>query len=75
MHHSTYYISTNELASLFRSRGIDCAKNSRELIAELRKLFQCVIPMKTLVLAACFAGYAVVPQNEGQTFMFCRVSQ
>lgn len=69
-----HFINTDELKDYFIARGIDCRKNSRQLTAHVRRLFECEVPLKNLILAACFAGYAVVPQRNGDNFTFCRVA-
>jgi hypothetical protein len=69
-----HYITVDELGGYFAARGIDRRKNSRQLLACLRALFDCQIPTKNLVLAAVLAGYAVIPLYRGPIFTFCRVS-
>lgn len=69
-----HFIAVDELVSYLLARGIDCRKNSRQLLTHLRALFDREVPMKNLVLAAVLAGYAVVPRDGGQVFTFCQVA-
>jgi hypothetical protein len=70
-----YPISTNALADFIRRYPLDCSKHSRQLIVDLNDALRCPIPLNTFVLAALFAGYAVLPCDGGRIFNLCRVEK
>jgi len=76
MNESKYFLTVSELKTHFRRHGINCRKDSRELIRDIGDAFRCEVPLRTLVLAALLAGYAVVPHKaDTGTFTFCCVSE
>ena len=53
--------------------GIDCAQDSRAIMATLEDYFGCKIKLASFVLAALWCGYCVIPHNRDNTFRFVQV--
>jgi hypothetical protein len=73
MAYEKYALSVSALQEFIQRHPLDTNKHSRQILVDLGDLFRCHIKLSTLVLAALFSGYAVVPADNGRVFRFIKL--
>lgn len=60
---SDFYVNVAELQPYIARNGLEAGKTSRQLADDLGRVFQGFVSIKTLLLAALFSGFSVVPDD------------
>lgn len=63
------YATVREMRSYIQRNPLDSERDSHQLIRQLERNLDCNINLSTLVLAALFNGYIVVPSAGSFRFM------
>lgn len=66
-------ITVLQLQHYIRCYGLDCNKNSRQIMDEIEDHYGCRIKIANLVLACLWSGIGVLPRDGGNVFQFVEI--
>lgn len=66
-------VKVTEIQGWIHRNGLDCSKNSRQILEHIESDFGCKVKLGNLVLAVLWTGFAVIPNSRGSVFRFMQV--